>query len=239
MARLCRELNLIDGNREVISFVGAGGKTTTMFALAEELKTMGKKVLVSTTTAIYNPLEAYDYYFLENLEDEFHPKEGTITILGEKVEKAKLRGLSPDKIDAIYDANIFDFILIEADGSKRKSIKAPRLGEPLIPNSTTKTIGLIGMDSLGKAINSENVHRVDLFLDIVDKNLGDIIEEIDIIKLVKDSNGLFKSSIGERILILNKYTEDKLDAIKYIRQGLIQENFKNILIANINKKEFC
>ena len=43
--------------KEIISFVGGGGKTTTMFSLAEELKAMGKKVLVTTTTKIFVPNE--------------------------------------------------------------------------------------------------------------------------------------------------------------------------------------
>ena len=37
---------------ELISLVGAGGKTFTMCRLAQELKAFGKKVLVTTTTNI-------------------------------------------------------------------------------------------------------------------------------------------------------------------------------------------
>ena len=42
---------------ELICFVGAGGKTTSLFRLARELKRCGKSVLVTTTTAIYCPDE--------------------------------------------------------------------------------------------------------------------------------------------------------------------------------------
>lgn len=228
----------LEESREIISFVGAGGKSTTMFKLAEELKSKDKKVLISTTTAIYNPIDNYDYYFLRDVGEKFLPENGTITILGESVLDSKLRGVSRDKLDEIYRSNIFDFILVEADGSKRKSIKAPREGEPIIPKSTTKTIGLIGMGCLGENINDENVHRSDLFLKITDKSPGDIIEEMDIIKLVLHPNGLFKDSLGEEILILNKCTEDKLEILKDIKKKLIKKQFKAILIANINKKEF-
>lgn len=222
---------------ELISFVGAGGKTTAMFTLAEELKSKGKTVLITTTTAIYNPEDGFDYYFLEDIED-FSPSRGSIAVFGEKVKDSKLRGVSGDKIDSIYKRNIFDFILLEADGSKRKSIKAPRLGEPIVPSSTTRTIGLIGMDSLGKMINEENVHRVDLFLKILGKNSNDIIEADDIVKLVIDPDGLFKNSIGKQILILNKVESDKLDEIKSIKEKLTKHGFNDILIANINKKTF-
>ena len=40
----------------VISFVGAGGKTSCMLELARNLAAQGKKVLVTTTTHMEHPL---------------------------------------------------------------------------------------------------------------------------------------------------------------------------------------
>src|SRR5581483_11467192 len=39
--------------KEVVALVGGGGKTTTMFRLADELVTQGKRVVVTTTTRIF------------------------------------------------------------------------------------------------------------------------------------------------------------------------------------------
>ncbi|MCL5046062.1 MAG: putative selenium-dependent hydroxylase accessory protein YqeC, partial [Actinobacteria bacterium] len=41
--------------REVISFAGAGGKTSAMFRLARELAGQGHAVVATTTTAIFAP----------------------------------------------------------------------------------------------------------------------------------------------------------------------------------------
>ena len=38
---------------EMVSLIGAGGKTTTLFRLAKELRDQGCKVMVTTTTKIY------------------------------------------------------------------------------------------------------------------------------------------------------------------------------------------
>ena len=46
-------------NYKMISFVGAGGKSTLMYALAEKISRRGRKVLVSTTTHIYEPKENF------------------------------------------------------------------------------------------------------------------------------------------------------------------------------------
>lgn len=47
----------MDGKRlcRVISIVGAGGKTSTMFQLAKEYAGMGKRVIVTTSTHIFRP----------------------------------------------------------------------------------------------------------------------------------------------------------------------------------------
>lgn len=237
MKTLVEEILNLDGSNEnsgVISFVGAGGKTTIMFSLAKELRRKGKKILVTTTMAIYNP-EKYDYYFLKNIDPSFKANKGTITILGDRVLDSKLRGVSSQYIDYISSLDIFDFILVEADGSKKKPIKAPRIDEPIIPKSTEKTIGLIGMDSLDRAINHGNVHRPELFLHIVGKKLEDKIEDKDIVKLVLDSNGLFKNSQGQRILILNKVTTSKLDTANKLKRKLEKDIDKIFIVMRDEK----
>ena len=70
---------------------------------------------------------------------------------------------------------LFDFILIEADGAKNKPIKAMASHEPVVSKYSTKTFGIMGMDCLGKPIESI-VHRPELFVDIVGKFFNSGIE---------------------------------------------------------------
>ena len=44
--------------KDIISFAGAGGKTSTIFALANELKDMNYRVLITTTTKMFLEKEA-------------------------------------------------------------------------------------------------------------------------------------------------------------------------------------
>lgn len=199
---------------------------------------MNKRVLVTTTTAIYDPKEKYDYYFLNKLEG-FNPNLGSITIFGEKVNKGKLIGLSLQKIENIIKREIFDYILIEADGAKRKPIKAPADYEPVIPRSTTMIIGVVGLDCYGRKIE-EIVHRPELFTDITETNIFEKIDDNIIVRLVLNENGLFKNSFASNILLLNKACTktDILNGYK-IKKNLLENDFKDkIIITNIKKKEF-
>ena len=59
-------------------------------------------------------------------------------------------------------AQRFDYVLTEADGSKRLPLKAHAAWEPAIPAATANVIWLVGASGLGKPI-SEAVHRPELF----------------------------------------------------------------------------
>ena len=50
---------------EMTALIGAGGKTTTMFRLARELREEGQKILLTTTTKIFKPSKPHvDRLFL-------------------------------------------------------------------------------------------------------------------------------------------------------------------------------
>ena len=59
-------------------------------------------------------------------------------------------------------AQRFDYVLAEADGSKRLPLKAHAAWEPVIPAGTANVIWIVGASGLGKPIN-EAVHRPELF----------------------------------------------------------------------------
>ena len=60
-----------------------------------------------------------------------------------------------------------DYVLVEADGSKRLPVKAHESYEPVVPPEANQTIALFGLSGLGKPIR-EVAHRAELYA----KNLG-------------------------------------------------------------------
>lgn len=235
---LYKKLNIDSNKKGILSFVGGGGKTTTIFSLAEELKVLGKKVLISTTTHIFKPdREDFDNIFLKDLEEK-EIRSSTITILGEKIVDGKIKGLDPSSLEAIIKKDLFDFILIEADGARGMPIKAPASYEPVILDSTLKTIGVIGLDALNMPIDKVS-HRKEILSSLLKKDLSDPIEIEDIVKLVLAKDGLFKASKGEKILLLNKAIDkNKIRKAKLIRKALLEKVFSSVVIADILTKNF-
>ena len=59
-------------------------------------------------------------------------------------------------------AQRFDYVLAEADGSKRLPLKAHAAWEPVIPSGTANIVWIVGASGLGKPV-AEVVHRSELF----------------------------------------------------------------------------
>lgn len=216
----------------VVSIVGAGGKTTLMFKLANELKDKGK-VLVTTTTKIYKPNEnevkylsigKEGYKFIKN------NKEYGIYAYGEDVNKEdKLIGIDPNLVDDLK--NTFNYILIEADGSKKKDLKAWNENEPIICSVNDKYIGVLSLNSINIEINNNNIHRIEEFLTLTNSNIGEKVNLDILIEIIFNKKGLFKSSVGENILFLNKVEIIEEKILNLFLDKIINKN-KEVKILN-------
>lgn len=241
---LYEELNISLEKRELISITGGGGKTTSMFKLGKELLSKGKKVLISTTTAIFKPRkDCYENLYLTKNTDykDIRGSASGLTIIGKEISKnGKLMGISGEIIDEIFKMKTFDYIIVEADGSKRKSIKAPASHEPVIPSLSTQIIALIGMDCLYKKIYEENVHRADKFCSVTNSKIGDLITEDTIYSLIISKDGIFKGSPikSKKHLILNKVENEERERVcqEIKDKALLNKIDINIISGSMGKQ---
>ncbi len=200
--------------REMISLTGAGGKTTLMFHLAHELKAQGRKVLTTTTTKILEPTEDESaYLFVSENETELHTfldehlgHYGQITVAKERIGGGKLKGISPELADRLWEKENIDFLIIEADGSAGRPVKAPRNGEPVIPSKTTLVVGVLGLDGIGKELNDQYVFQPNLVSLLTGIPEGEQMTEEGMALLMNHPEGLFKGAPerARRIAFLNK-----------------------------------
>jgi len=200
--------------REVVSLVGAGGKTTLMFRLARELVLSGRKVVTSTTTKILEPHPG-ETAFLYIHSDEEELKQFVsvhlaqyqhITIARERLESGKLKGISPSLVSDLWRTQKIDSILIEADGAARRSIKAPREEEPVIPLSTTLVVAILGVDGVGKELNEKNVFQPQRVSVMTGIPIGEMITDEALAILMTHPEGIFKGAppTSRIIAFLNK-----------------------------------
>lgn len=149
---LWEALRLSEERHRAIALVGGGGKTSTMFRLADELADMGKTVVVTTTTHIFRPsdrevMETDRAEAVERRLAKRCQKAGTVLVAGVSASDGKLKSMPLEEVVRLKKCA--DVLLIEADGAKCLPIKVPRKGEPVIPAAVDVVIGCAGLDFLG------------------------------------------------------------------------------------------
>ena len=211
-------LPLLPAAGGVIALVGAGGKTSALFGLAGELVGSSPSgVLMTTTTHLYDPrLErgrAYDQLVLDPALAEAAgpwrapvPDRGRRVVLAALEEPAlgKLRGIHPDRVAELK--RVWTFVLVEADGSKRRPVKAPAEHEPVVPDSADLVLGLVGLACLGRPMDEAVVHRPECFGPLTGCAPGAPIGLEHLAALCRSPQGLFKGAPpgARRVLLLNQ-----------------------------------
>jgi len=200
--------------REMISLTGAGGKTTLMFCLARELVLQGKKVITTTTTKILEPSEIESpQLFVSDDETEMREfvshhlgKYGHITLAKDRIGGGKLKGISPELADSLWNLYDIDVLIIEADGAAGRPVKAPREGEPVIPSSTTLVVAVLGLDGVGKELNDQNVFQTKRVSKLTGIPEDEKITEEGMALLMTHPEGLFKGApnLARLAAFLNK-----------------------------------
>jgi probable selenium-dependent hydroxylase accessory protein YqeC len=192
------------GQKEVISLVGAGGKTTLMFALSRELTPYRKVVITTTTTKIFPPAPSdTPFLFLSRDEEEIvdyiltnASRKTPITIASELLpESGKLQGISPSLVSRLIKLAPVDCVIVEADGASRRPLKAPHPEyEPVIPPCTTVVIPIVGIDALGCELSEENVFRSEIVSKLTGLPLGGTVSAGTIVDLMLHPSGIMRSS---------------------------------------------
>lgn len=189
-------------HERIVAFVGAGGKTSLIYALARQLSGWGCRVLVTTTTKMMPPARNFMLLPGERVPHYKHLTVGSAL----DPETGKLLGVDPNTITDLKMRFQADYLLVEADGAAGRSIKAPEAHEPVIPACADLVVGLIGLDALGKPADAATVHRLESFLRVTGMNEGDSIGEQALKALAVHPEGLFKGSPegARRIAFHNK-----------------------------------
>lgn len=237
-------LNLKNGG--VISFVGAGGKTSLMFRLARELSRQGAAVLSTTTTKIYTPNRKQSPVVMisesartlaiearEILGRNSHISAGSRLIPFQN----KLKGFSPETINSIWQSGAFRWIVVEADGAAGKFLKAPAAHEPVIPQCTKWVIGVVGLEAVGKPLMERWVFRPQLVSKITGLAQGASINESAIAAVLTNPKGIMKGlpAHAKRFAFLNQAeSQDRLEAGRRIAKIICSHKtagFTGVLIG--------
>ncbi|WP_435098095.1 selenium cofactor biosynthesis protein YqeC [Halorubrum sp. N11] len=176
--------------------VGAGGKKTTLYALAGRLD----RAVITATVRI--PIFDREVGAVRVTEDpvgvldeiaasggdgpagdtesarDTEPAEAAeafpLGLVPERERDDRYRGYDPAVVDEIAAAHDGP-ILIKADGARTRLLKAPNEREPQVPASADRVIPVASVGAVGEPLTAETVHRPERVAAIADAAVGDEI----------------------------------------------------------------
>lgn len=229
-------------SRDTVSLIGAGGKTTTLYRLAAELGQKPGRVLVTTTTKIFQPTKPHVHrlFLAQDVEALLRETAGipppVIVGAGYGVDEAgKLAGLPVSWFERLQSSGQFDFILIEADGAASRLFKVPSEHEPVIPPPTSMTIWVMSVKVLGKPLEPGSVHRSERAASLLGEAPGTIVTPEHILSLVKNPMGCLKGlpHAGRKTALLNQAdSPEEIQAARDLGRALLPLGIERVVIAS-------
>jgi probable selenium-dependent hydroxylase accessory protein YqeC len=232
----------------IVAIVGAGGKTSLMFTLANDLP---KPVCLTTTTKLaYGEVPgSFNHLLFSEFENQAcHVFEkAAITFISNPIDdrNQKWLGISLSQADDLItickQQNVT--YLIEADGARHLSLKAPAEWEPVIPQDADWVIVVVGLSIIGKPLNSETVFRPELFSNLTGLPPGAQIQLEHVISMLNHPAGGLKSTPpGSKVAVVFNQADAyslKPEELDLVRKGL-QKRFSAAILTSLRiEPEMC
>lgn len=197
----------LDAGTGVVSVVGAGGKKTTLYALADRLD----RAVVTATVRI-PPFED-TVASLEVTDDPVSvvsaAEEWPLGVVAGQERSDRYRGFDTDQIGAIADAAAGP-VLVKADGARMRELKAPGSHEPQIPPETDTVVPVASVHAVGEPLDADTVHRPERVAAVTDLSVGDRITAEAVGNLLGDAAGGWKNVPADASVVplVNKVDDD-------------------------------
>ena len=217
----------LDAAAGTTCLVGAGGKKTTLYALADRLD---RAVLTATVRipifdrevaavrVTPDPVGALDAVgAADGSRDGERDGSGGDFPLGLVLERERddrYRGYDPAVVDEIAAAHDGP-VLVKADGARARLLKAPDEREPQVPAGADRVVPVASVGAVGEPLTAETVHRPERVAAVTGAAVGDEITPELVGRVLADERGGLKDVPPDAtaIPLINAVDDDADEAV--------------------------
>lgn len=214
----------LDAERGVTCVVGAGGKKTTLYALASRLSRP-----VVTATVRIPPFEER----VASLSVTERPAsvcdeadEWPVGVVPARDGPDRYRGYHPGVVDelaaALGDGHP---VLVKADGARSRLLKAPNDDEPRLPTTADTVVPVASVHAVGEPLDDRTVHRPERVAAITGLSMGDRIEPEHVATVLASEGGGLKAvpSGATVVPVVNMADDAELAAVaRRVAEGVLE-----------------
>ncbi|WP_293032901.1 selenium cofactor biosynthesis protein YqeC [Natronococcus sp.] len=172
----------------VTSVVGAGGKKSTLYALADRLE----RAVVTATVRIPPFEEQVEDVIVTDrpLEAIESAESWPIGLVAGREGSDRYLGYDPETVDDfVTELRPETSVVVKADGARTRWFKAPNDDEPQLPTATDVVVPIASAKIVGECLDEEHVHRPERVAAITDLEPSDRISASDVATVVTSDRG--------------------------------------------------
>jgi probable selenium-dependent hydroxylase accessory protein YqeC len=242
-------LDVLSAKCGVVCAVGAGGKKSTLYRLAEAHGAVGSALVGFTTTVMMAPPP-------ENLFGE--PLLGQGEVLAQALSAAvarrrlvafaepsakpgRLGGLAPEQVASLHARYGFTATLVKADGARMRLIKAPAEDEPVLPPGTATVLPVVSARAIGRPLSLATAHRPERLSQVTGAAQGEALAPIHVARLLVSNLGALHNAGEATVVPIINMVDDpaaRLAARDAARQALaMTRRFERVVLTAMTAEQ--
>lgn len=233
--QLFRALRL--SQKSCLAFVGAGGKTSAIFQIARQFS--GPVIVTAATHFGAWQIPLADQHLIASSPDNLAGLrfEGVTLITGPLRQDQRTQTVTPGILSRLRakTKELSIPLLIEADGSRQRPLKAPAAHEPVIPDFVDSVVVVAGLSGLGKPLSDEAVHRLEIFAKLSGLKIGEAITSDALTRVLTHPEGGLKNipARARRMVLLNQADTPELESIGGKMATTLLGKFNSVIVGTL------
>lgn len=233
--------------RGLVAVVGAGGKKTTLWRLAER----HDRAVVTATTRI--PTFEGRVSELVVTDDPVAAVESALSreaaggspwplgLAPGRADDTRYEGYEAETVSALAGTvgGDLDAILLKADGARSRLLKAPDEHEPQVPDRADVVLPVASARVVGEPLDGERVHRPELVAEIAGLDPGEEVEPVHVARvLASERGGLKRVPEGATAVpVVNMCDDERLAGIgRAIAGGVLERaDVPRVVLARMDR----
>jgi probable selenium-dependent hydroxylase accessory protein YqeC len=170
----------------VVCAVGAGGKKTLLYALAERVP---RSVVTATVRIPIFDEHVADVVVTDDpARTVRETADWPVGVVPEREREDRYRGYDPEQIASLADSRA-DAVLVKADGARTRRLKAPGDHEPQIPDCADVVVPIASVRAVGEPLSEAVAHRPERVAALTDRSVGETIRAEDVATVLAHAEG--------------------------------------------------
>ncbi len=236
-------IEALDVNGGIVCAVGAGGKKTLLYRLAEAFP--GRVAITNTVFAAPVPASVGASNVIARpakLQERVREAGGNrLAYTLPDIKSGRHAGVPAELVSAIHRSANLDLTLVKADGARMRWLKAPAENEPVLPPGTTRVLVLLSARALGEPLSARVAHRVDAVAKITGLTPGETVNPTAFARLFSSASGVAARTAGAPAMAIINMVDDanRLGLAEQAARAMLDQTdrFDRVVLTRLNDRE--